>query len=160
MVYFSKEDPSAPYLYHVELQKKLTLPPLTEDTVLAPFSPWIFTGPNLGLTCYNHKDRSDTHYLISPDLELLSVSKQLRPELISEQPGERSVPYVALPGEEGTELFDSEGTLLGLSPMADFHIGRIYEGGYLSLSNEFCTKLYNQDGELVFCYPFAAAMED
>ncbi|MBP3413514.1 MAG: WG repeat-containing protein [Oscillospiraceae bacterium] len=160
MVYLSEEDPSAPYLYHVELQKKLTLPPLTEDTILSPSSPWIHTGFNMGLSYYDRKDLSATHYLVSPDLELLSVSKEHRPELISEQPGERSLPFVALPGEEGTELFGPEGKLLGLSPMADFHIGRIYEGDYLSLSNEFCTKLYTQNGELVFCYPFAAAMED
>ena len=160
MVYLSKEDPSAPYLYHVELQKKVPLPPLTEHTEIETQYFIENRGPFLSLVYVDRRDRSMTFYLFTPELELLSVSNQTRPELFSEQAGKEALSYVAIPSDEGAELYDPEGMVLGLCPMSDFDTGRIYEGGILSLTNDFCTKRYNSQGELIFCYPFTSTMED
>ncbi len=160
LVYLSKEDPSAPYLYHAGLNKKVPLPPLTENTTIEAIHPYENAGPFLSLFYVDRRDGSMTFYLFTPELELVSVSNQTRPELFPEEPGKKALTYVAIPGASGTELYDPDGNVLGLCPMADFDTGRIYEGRILSLTNDFCTKMYDSQGELIFCYPFTSTMED
>ena len=70
------------------------------------------------------------------------------PHLIREQVGKTAVSYPILPGEDGLTLYGNADPDLNKYPLSDFTHGRLYNGGYLSLTDSFCTRMYNEEGTL------------
>ena len=80
--------------------------------------------------------------------------------LVLEQVGKEARSYPVLPGENSPTLYGATEVELKQYPLSTFTRGRLYDGGYLSLSDNFRTRMYAPDGTLIFSYPFASLMED
>jgi len=157
-IYLCDSDPNAPYLYHVGLEKTIFLPPMSKNCQIC-----IDLVPNTfdSFITLKYLTRSDsTLYIYSKDLTLLAIEDEDRPKLLWEQPGKDRDNCLSLPGKAGTELYHPDGTLLGLSPMSDFTSGRIGPKGYITLTNNTCTKIYDSQGTLIFCYPLIQNLDD
>ncbi len=157
-IYLCDSDPNAPYLHHIGSEKTVSLPPMSKDCQI-----YIDLLPNnfdSFITLKYHTRFDFTLYIYSKELTLLATADEDRPKLQWEQPGMDRNNCLSLPGKEGTELYHPDGTLLGLSPMSDFTSGRIGPNGCLTLTNDFCTKMYDSQGDLLFCYPLIKNLDD
>lgn len=166
LIYADYGDPSAPYLYDIRQDLKIPLPAMEE-------------GHRLELLLYGDadtpvivvRDRNwysweavDSYY--SSDYKLLWVSEPYRTisptkaHLVLEQVGKEAISYPVLPGENDLTLYGTTDATLNSYPLSDFIHCRLYDGGYLTLTDDFSTRMYDPQGNLIFSYPFTALMED
>lgn len=166
LIYADYSDPSAPYLYDITQDFKIPLAPMEEghrlelSTCGDPDSPVIVVRDRN----YATWEAVDSYY--SADYKLLWVSQPYRtttsdiPRLELEQVGKETVSYPVLPGENGLTLYGTTDPALLQYPLSTFTHGRLYDDGYLTLTDNFSTRMYDPQGNLIFSYPFATAMED
>ena len=157
-IYLCDIDPSAPYLYHVDPGKKVDLPPVDKNTTL-------FTSPQplsscLLLNYYSSKTDRALYRIYSLDLTLLYEGTDLIQTFLWEQPGEKKSACLVLPTQGGSLLHDPAGNPIGLSPIGNFSLGRVYESGYMAFTDPFCSQLYDPQGNLIFSYPLLQNMDD
>ena len=166
MIYADYSDLSAPYLYDISQDRKIPLSPMEDghrlelNTCGDPDAPVIVVRDRN----YATWEAIDSYY--SADYRLLWVSEPYRTDspatayLVAEQAGKKAVSYPVLPNENGLTLYGTTDLALRQYPLSTFTHGRLYDGGYLSLSDNFSTRMYDPHGTLVFSYRFAIAMED
>lgn len=166
LIYADYSDLSAPYLYDIRQDRKIPLPPMEDghrlelSTYGDPDTPVIVVRDRN----YATWEAIDSYY--SADYTLLWVSLPYRGEeqttshLLLEQVGKEARSYPVLPGETSPTLYGATEVELKHYSLSTFTRGRLYDGGYLSLTDDFCTRMYDPEGALIFSYPFTVLMED
>ena len=166
LIYADYSDLSAPYLYDISQDRKIPLPPMEDGHRLELYTYGDPDAPVIVVRDRNYAtwEAIDSYY--STDYKLQWVSEPYRngppvtAYLVTEQVGKEAVSYPVLPSEDGLTLYGTTDPTLETYPLRDFTHGRIYDSGYLSITDHFSTRMYDKDGTLIFSYPFAATMED
>lgn len=168
MLYVDYSHNQEPYLYDIERERKIPLPPMEEGHTAKLFSCGESTDPVFIIRYRNLDTYEAVDRYYSADFEPLGVSQPYREfvdkagvtHLTLEQVGKKRISYPVLPSAEGLTLYGSDHEIYTQYPLSDFSVGQIYEGDYLILTDDFCTKMYDSHGNLIFSYPFATMMDD
>ena len=101
-----------------------------------------------------------THRLFDSQLQEIPIDGDPLKGLYLNTPGSTSIQAVVLEEDASMHVYTGSNTCFGTYPLQKIHFGNLYEDGTAVLTDQACTRIYSEDGELIFRYPLLSTTED